>query len=92
MAELLKLPQLAQRHCVPQMQIRSRRINAELHPQRRPIPGRRTFDGTTQIVLRHDLRGSAEQNPQLLGGWNVHRHGPANRSEDRAIRERRCSC
>jgi hypothetical protein len=57
------------------MQIRSRRIHAELHSQGRTIPARSVLDGTTEIILGHDLHDAVEQDPQLLGSRKVHGHG-----------------
>ncbi|MGI9099059.1 MAG: hypothetical protein ACR2H2_11335 [Solirubrobacteraceae bacterium] len=68
--------------CPPQMQVRFRRIHAELHPQWAPIPGCSLFDSAAEIVLGHNLHGPAEQDPKLLRRRIVHGHSGTNRSED----------
>lgn len=54
MPEILKLPQLRQPHREPEMDVRRRRVHAQLHIQRTPEPQLRQ-----QFLLGNNLRGAA---------------------------------
>ena len=67
MAEVLEAAHAFERHGMPEMQVRSRRIESHLHAQRNALfVGRGEF--AQQIVARVHVDRSARHLGELLGG------------------------